>query len=181
MKRKILAALVNVALVATVAPAMADQGPSTAVAPYLLPMIPGVKITSILTTGEFVGGYKMGGIPDGLGAYDSGKETFTVLMNHELFANPGAAPLGNVRAHGGTGAYISKWVIDKKTLAVQSGEDSIKRVYQLDASGTWIAVPAVGALGTTNSFARFCSADLADPSAFYNKGKGSKNRIFRNG
>jgi hypothetical protein len=181
MKMKILAVLVNIALVATVAPAMADQGPSTAVAPYLLPMIPGAKITSILTTGEFVGGYKMGGIPDGLGAFDNGNGTFTVLMNHEIFANSGEAPLGKIRAHGGTGAYVSMWVIDRNTLAVQSGEDLMKRVYQLDASGTWIAVPAVGALGTTNSFARFCSADLANPSAFYNKGKGSRNRIFLNG
>jgi hypothetical protein len=134
MKMKILAVLVNIALVATVAPAMADQGPSTAVAPYLLPMIPGAKITSILTTGEFVGGYKMGGIPDGLGAFDNGNGTFTVLMNHEIFANSGEAPLGKIRAHGGTGAYVSMWVIDRNTLAVQSGEDLMKRVYQLDAS-----------------------------------------------
>jgi len=80
MKMNLLAILVNAALVA--APAMADQGPSTGVAPYLQPMVPGVKITSILTTGEFVGAYKMGGIPDGLGAYDNGNGTFTVLMNH---------------------------------------------------------------------------------------------------
>jgi hypothetical protein len=173
--------LVNAALIATVAPAIADQGPSTAVAPYLQPMVPGVKITSILTTGEFVGGYKMGGIPDGLGAYDNGNGTFTVLMNHEIFANTGQPPLGKVRAHGGTGAYVSMWVIDKKTLEVQFGEDLMKRVYQQDAKGAWVPVPAAGALGATNSFARFCSADLAAKSAFYSKGKGTKNRIFLNG
>ena len=147
MKTKVLALLVNAALIATVAQAIADQGPSTAVAPYLQPMVPGVKITSILTTGEFVGGYKMGGIPDGLGAYDNGNGTFTVLMNHEIFANTGVPPLGKVRAHGGTGAYVSMWVIDKKTLAVQFGEDLMKRVYQQDARGAWVPVPAAGALG----------------------------------
>ena len=35
MKMKLLALLVNAALVAAASPAMADQGPSTGVAPYL--------------------------------------------------------------------------------------------------------------------------------------------------
>jgi hypothetical protein len=181
MKTKLLAILVNAALVAAGVPAMADQGPSTAVAPYLQPMVPGVKITSILTTGDIVGGYKMGGIPDGLGAYDNGNGTFTVLMNHEIFANTGQPPLGNVRAHGGTGAYVSMWVIDKTTLAVQSGEDLMKRVYQQDGQGAWVSVPATGALGSTLSFARFCSADLPAKSAFLKGDKGTRNRIYLNG
>jgi hypothetical protein len=181
MKLKILAVLVSGAVMAMAAPAMADQGPSTSVAPYLQPLVPGARIASILTTGELVGGYKMGGIPDGLGAYDNGDGTFTVLMNHEIFAPSGQLPLGVMRAHGGTGAYISQWIINKKTLAVLSGEDLMKRVYQQDAQGSWVVVPAVGALGTTTSFARFCSADLAAQSAYYNDGKGTKNRIFLNG
>jgi len=181
MKMKLLALLVNAAVVAVMSPAMADQGPSTGVAPYLQSMVPGVKITSILTTGEFVGAYKMGGIPDGLGAYDNGNGTFTVLMNHEIFATNGQPPLGKVRAHGGTGAYVSLWVIDKKTLAVQSGQDLMKRVYQKDLQGAWVPVPTTGALGTTSSFARFCSGDLPARSALRNGDKGTPNRIFLNG
>jgi hypothetical protein len=150
--------------------------------PYVQPIAPGVKVTSILTTGDLVGGYKMGGIPDGLGAYDNGNGTFTVLMNHEIFANS-AGPLGIARAHGGKGAYVSEWVIDKKTLRVLSGADLMKRVYQKAADGSWTPVPATGALGQTTAFARFCSADLADRSAFYNEEtrKGTRQRIFLNG
>jgi len=37
----------------------------------------------------------------GLGAFDNGDGTFTVLMNHELGATSGVA-----RAHGGKGAFV---------------------------------------------------------------------------
>ena len=182
MKMKILSVMVKVALAAMAVPAMADQGPSTTTAAYIQAIVPGVEFTSILTTGDVVDGYKMGGIPDGLGAYDNGDGTFTVLMNHEIFADA-TGPLGIVRAHGGKGAYVSEWVIDKETLEVKSGDDLIKNVYQLSAANTWLPVPAEGVLGQTSSFARFCSADLAERSAFFNKAtrKGTKHRIFMNG
>jgi hypothetical protein len=182
MKMKTLAIMVNAALFAMANPLMAEQGPSTTTAPYVQAIAPGVQFTSILTTGDVIGGYKMGGIPDGLGAYDNDDDTFTVLMNHEIFANA-AGPLGIVRAHGGKGAYVSKWVINKKTLEVVSGEDLMKNVYQKATDGSWVAVPATGALGQTSSFARFCSADLAPRSAFFNSAtrKGTRNRIFLNG
>src|SRR5262245_58030963 len=76
--------------------------------PYVVPANPAVDVRSILTTGDSVGTYRMAGIPDGLGAFDNGNGTFTVLMNHELPATAGVT-----RAHGGTGAFVSKWVIDK--------------------------------------------------------------------
>src|SRR5262245_58098693 len=72
---------------------------------YLTPTAPAVEITPLVTTGDSVGGYKMVGIPDGIGAFDNGDGTFTILMNHELGATSGVA-----RAHGGTGAFVSKWV-----------------------------------------------------------------------
>jgi hypothetical protein len=111
----------------------------------------------------------MVGIPDGLGAYDNGHGTFTLLMNHEL----GAAS-GKVRAHGSTGAFVSKWVIRKKDLSVVSGEDLIKTTY-LWQNGAYTA-------GTT-AFTRFCSADLPAAKAFYNRAsrKGYDGRIFMNG
>jgi hypothetical protein len=139
MKMKTLIVLVNAALFAMATPVMAGKGPSTATDPYLQPMVPGVEITSILTTGDLVGGYKMGGIPDGLGAYDNGDGTITVLMNHEIFADANG-PLGNVRAHGSKGAYVSEWIINKKTLEVVSGGDLMKHVYQKTA-GSWVLVP----------------------------------------
>ena len=62
----------------------------TAAPAYLTPTAPGVEVTPLLTTGDSVGGYRMVGVPDGLGAYDNGDGTFTVLMNHEL--RPARAP-----------------------------------------------------------------------------------------
>jgi hypothetical protein len=182
MKMSALATLVSTSLLAVTAPSMADQGPSTTTAPYVHAIAPGVKITSMLTTGDAVGGYRMGGIPDGLGAYDNGDGTFTVLMNHEIFANA-TGPLGIVRAHGGKGAYISEWVIDKRTLEIVSGADLMRNVYQQALDGRWEPVPALGALGKTSSFARFCSADLAARSAFFNSEtrRGTRQRIFLNG
>src|SRR5882672_12260730 len=89
---------------------------STAAAPYLVPSAPGVTIMPLITTGESAAnGYRMVGIPDGLGAFDNGDGTFTVLMNQEL-----SAGLGAVRAHGANGAFVSEWVFDKTTLQVLS-------------------------------------------------------------
>ena len=77
---------------------------------------PGVVTKSILTVGDSAAGYRMVGIPDGLGAFDNGDGTFTVLMNHELGATAGA-----VRDHGAKGAFVSKWTIDKDSLEVAPG------------------------------------------------------------
>src|SRR5262249_14485442 len=79
--------------------------------PYLVPANPAVTFQSILTVGDTVNGYRMVGIPDGLGAFDNGNGTFTVLMNHELTNADGIT-----RAHGGKGAFVSEWIIDKNTL-----------------------------------------------------------------
>jgi len=153
-------------------------GPSSSTAPYYLPMSPQVALTAIITTGDEVastdaqnlGSYTFGGIPDGLGAYDNPGSTFTLLVNHEL-----RPELGDERAHGGTGAYISKLIIDEKTLQVVGGEDLIKEVY-LWQGGDFIKNADV-------DFNRFCSADLAKTSAFFNAatGKGYDGLIYLNG
>ena len=117
----------------------------------------------------------MCGTPDGLGAFDNGDGTFTVLMNHE-FGNTA----GVVRAHGSKGAFVSKWIINKSNLAVISGSDLMQNVKLWNGSGytTYnISNPY------TTGFNRFCSADLPPISAFYNNatGKGTQERIFTNG
>ncbi|MEA2641843.1 MAG: hypothetical protein QOF51_3237, partial [Chloroflexota bacterium] len=49
------------------------MGPSSAVAPYVLPSMDGVEATALITTGEAAeNGYRMVGIPDGLGAFMDG-------------------------------------------------------------------------------------------------------------
>ena len=98
-------------------------GPSTSQEPYLLPSIAGAKTVSILTVGDSVQGYRMVGIPDGLGAFISGHKQFTLLMNHEITTG---VP-GIVRAHGSNGAFVSRWTIDTETLKVLKGQDHTRR------------------------------------------------------
>ncbi|MEO6730926.1 MAG: esterase-like activity of phytase family protein [Ferruginibacter sp.] len=139
--------------------------------PYLQPAVPGVSFKSIITANDNVGGYKMAGTPDGLGAYDNGDGTFTVLINHEF-----SPTVGVVRAHGSKGAFVSKWIVNKSNLAVLSGTDLIQSVR------LWNPGTSTYSTGTT-AFNRFCSADLPVASAFYNSatGLGTQERIFMNG
>ncbi|WP_404423222.1 PEP-CTERM sorting domain-containing protein [Nibricoccus sp. IMCC34717] len=148
-------------------------GPSSSQSPYVQATTGGLSVTSVLTTGDSVAGYRMSGIPDGLGAYDNGDGTFTVLMNHEL-----GSTVGTTRAHGSKGAFVSEWVVNKSTFAVTFGSDLIKQVYSWDSvNGTNSNVSA------TLAFNRFCSADLAPTTAYYNasSGLGTSTRIFLNG
>jgi hypothetical protein len=161
---------------ALVAPAGATTGPSTLQTPYIVPIAPGVTTTSILSVGDSVNNkpnstipYRMVGIPDGLGAFDNGNGTFTLLMNHELGATSGV-----VRAHGSVGAFVSQWIINKSDLRVLNGSDLIQTVNLWNGSGF--------TQGTT-AFGRFCSGDLPALSAFYNAatGLGTTERIYMNG
>jgi hypothetical protein len=141
------------------------KGTSSSQPPYLLSSDSHVYTESLLTVGDGVGGYRMAGIPDGLGAFDNGDGTFTVLMNHEI-----GAGLGAVRAHGGTGSFVSEWVFDKTTLQVLSGKDLMHDVWLYDtATQTYVDHNAANSPVT---FSRFCSADLADQSAFFNADSG---------
>ncbi|HJV70494.1 alkaline phosphatase PhoX [Ideonella sp.] len=156
--------------------AQAATGPSSSQSPYLVPTAEGVQTTSVLTVGDAAdNGYTMVGIPDGMGAYDNGDGTLTVTMNHEL-----GNTAGTVRAHGSTGAFVSKWVVRKSDLKVLSGQDMVQSatdVYTWDTvSNGWVA-------GTT-AFNRLCSGDMAEPSAYWNpkSKKGVKGaRIHMNG
>lgn len=174
MQRKLLSVLVAGALAVIGASAQAATGPSSSATPYVTSTAAGVDVTSILTVGDAASnGYRMVGIPDGLGAYDNGNGTFTVLMNHELGATEGIA-----RAHGAKGAFVSEWVINKSDFTVISGND-LATQHNVWNSTTSSYVAAT----TTNSFARLCSADLPAASAFYNAttGMGTQSRIFMNG
>jgi hypothetical protein len=148
-------------------------GPSTKTEPYLVPSVPGVHLVSILTVGDSIGGYRMVGIPDGLGAYAGlFSRHFTLIMNHEITATNGIA-----REHGSKGAFVSRWSIDRLTLKVVKGEDfthAPQDVYRWDApTQTYVA-------GTT-VWERHCSADLPRLSAFFHNGKGTLERIYMNG
>lgn len=149
---------------------------------YLVPMQGGVIFKPIATAGDAfpttpTGTQVFAGIPDGLGAFDNSDGTFTLLVNHEIPNTNGV-----VRAHGGKGAFVGAMTINKTTLAVTKSVDLITSV--------WTATRSAGAptFATTTgyTFNRFCSADLANPTAFYNanSGKGvpvASGRLFLNG
>jgi hypothetical protein len=164
------------------------KGPSSSNTPYVLPSIPPVKTASVLSVGDSINGYRMVGIPDGLGAFDNDNDndndltndrrdrrdhTFTLLMNHEL-----GNALGSVRAHGSAGAFVSRWVIDKQNMKVISGSDLMQKIFLWDTS-----TQSSFTIPSTFAFNRFCSGDLPDVTAFYNAftGRGSRARIYMHG
>ncbi len=171
----------------TVAAAPGTQaGPSSSQSAYVERAQPGVVTKPVLTVGDSVNvrpdgtPYRMVGIPDGLGTFDNGDGTFTVLMNHEL---PSTA--GVVRAHGARGAFVSKWTVRKSDLAVLHGEDLIKTLHTWNpalngGAGDWQVSNTDADPARIN---RLCSADLAPVSAYYNaaSGRGYNGRIFTDG
>ncbi|MCE9634246.1 MAG: PKD domain-containing protein [Planctomycetes bacterium] len=172
-----LSALVTAGALSDVS-VVGDKAPSTQTTPYVIPVAAGVRTVSILTVGDTVNPkldgatpYRMIGLPDGLGAFDNGDGTFTLLAGHEMGSTAGTA-----RAHGSIGASVSATVVDRATLAVKSVNDLVRTVMNWDAATQkWVA-------GTT-VFNRFCSADLAAPTAFFDPatGKGTRERLFLNG
>ena len=155
----------------------AATGPSSSETPYLTSTAPGWTATSVFTVGDAIGGYRMVGIPDGLGAFSNGDGTMTVVSNHEL-----GNTVGIIRGHGAKGAFVSKWVINisKPGYAaweVISGGDLVtSAANQLMWNGSTWAQP-----GTPYAFSRLCSADLAGLSAFWDGTNGYNGRIFMNG
>jgi hypothetical protein len=170
------AACTVVALSATAAladrPGTARTGPTTGVAPYVLPVADGVDITSLFTVGDKAAGngYRMVGIPDGLGALASGRRTADLLMNHELPATSGA-----IRDHGQTGSFVARLTVDTQSGAVLAGDDLITSVrywqYPTAAYGPTPVPPAGSA--HTPQFSRFCSGALTAPGQLLNRRSGN--------
>lgn len=151
-------------------------GPNSSASPYIVPSLKNVTMASIFTVGNSVNNkpdgitpYRMVGIPDGMGAFDNGNGTFTLLMSHELGNTQGIA-----RTHGAAGAFVSKWIINKNDLSVLHGSDLIQTVQLWNGSGYTPSAYAIN---------RLCSSDLPAISAFYNAqtGKGYNDHIFMNG
>ena len=175
--------LVVVLALTTVGTVLANSisGANSSQSPYVLRSQPGVVTKSIFTVGDSVNmkpdgvtPYRMVGIPDGLGAFDNGDGTFTLLMNHEI-----PSGLGVTRAHGAPGAFVSKWIIRSDDLTVLSGEDLIQNVQAWNKTTSQYEPATIA----QNTLFRLCSADLPELSAFYDSasGLGYNGRIFMNG
>ena len=154
-------------------------GPSTTVLPFMEPLSPGFTVQALFAAGDTVNTkpdgvtpYRFAGIPDGLGAFDNGDGTFTVLVNHEISAQSGLP-----RRHGVDGAFVTRLILSKSTLAVLNASDLITNVFLWDvALQQHLSLASVG-------FNRFCSADLPVPTALFNAatGRGTTNKLFLNG
>jgi hypothetical protein len=164
------------------------KGPSSSQPPYVLPVADGVQTTSLLTAGDAVGtpAYTMSGIPDGLGIRDGGSGTVDVFMNHEL-----GATVGNVRAHGQKGAFISTFKFNKTTNVVTSGKDVIDSAAKIKywdyLTKSYAAAPnaagtdanAVSFPAFTAAFSRLCSSSLTNVGQLLSEsGKGYDGQIY---
>jgi hypothetical protein len=156
---------------------------------------PELIVTNLITNGEFSNGlvpgdsvYTPPGIFDGLGAYDNGDGTFTVLANSELGTVSRTDPtlvgygylVGDVALKG---ARISKFIIDKDTddnalngyqSALISGGIAYKQI--IDASGN----PVTSAAQINGGFNRFCSSSYEKANQF-GAGNGFVDSIFLTG
>lgn len=149
------------------------SGPSSSQTPYLNAVGRNVDVTSLLTVGDGIDGYRMAGLPDGLGVYKGSDGTFTVLMHHEFNTT-----VGGPRQHAPSGAFISRWKFRTSDLKLLAGGDLIEAVATWDTTTSTYNPAAYGVL-----LGRLCSADLAPRSAFYDSvsGKGHLGRIFLGG
>lgn len=202
--RKAAAAAITAAVVLPATAAFSAgtaTGPSTTTPPYVLPVAPGVSISSILAAGETTprldGGttpYTLVGIPDGMGASQAAGGSFDLFVAHELGATAGVA-----RLHGQPGAFVSRLKVNRSTLAVQGAEDVIKAPnatspelglnyynYVTESYGTTPSPagnnPTTGDAfaAQTAAFSRFCSATLTALGQLFNpeSGNGATERIF---
>ena len=109
------------------------------------------------------------GNTDGVGAFvdELDPRHFVLFVHHELTRGSGA-----VRAHGQRGAFVSRFVIDRRTLRVVAGDDMVQ-----SASNVHLLPSGAAA------FSFFCSADIPAPSALYDSrtARGTTDRIFFGG
>ena len=172
-------------LLASTAVAQVTQSPTSSATPYVLPVAGGgvLSVVSFMTVGDSVNlradgvtPYRMAGIPDGMGAYDNGDGTMTLFVTHEHTATANGINHAHQPAGVVGGSYVSRWIVKTTPgadfLRVTDGQDLM----------TSIALSTLGG-GSLTNFSRFCSADLALQSAFYNAatGLGTTERIFITG
>jgi hypothetical protein len=146
-----------------------EGGTFSSAQPYVVPVEPGIVTKAILTVGDSPNDkpdmtpYVMVGIPDGMGAFDNGDGTFTMLATHELGETNGI-----VRAHGAAGSFVSRWIVRKADLAVLHGEDLMQQVTLWNPATHAYDAPTTGV-----AFGRFCSADLPHEDALYDSATGN--------
>ena len=140
-----------------------------------------LQISSLLTTGEITNGLASGssayvapGIFDGMGAYDNGDGTITLLVNHEIGPSDGyqmsVAGLNPIVS----GARISRFVI-AKDIDGNAANGFQARV--LSGGLAYDEVKSVDPTFAKGGITRFCSANLSEPYQF-GGGWGFVDRLY---
>ncbi len=140
-----------------------------------------LQISSLITNGELTNGLAPGssayvppGIFDGMGAYDNGDGTFTLLVNHEVGASDGyQMNVVGLNANV-SGARISRFVI-AKDIDGNAANGFQARV--LSGGLAYDEVRSVDPTFAKGGFTRFCSANLSEPFQFGN-GRGFVDRLY---
>ncbi len=145
-----------------------DASAQTGEAPMMLGHN-GFSTTALLTVGEFVANidgdmdYQLTGIPDGMGAIELDDNTIRVFVNHEFSQSRGTAfSLAN-GAEFPSGARVSIFDIDKRTLEIVRGGLGIARVIvdggvELDPGNIDRYIADYSIIN------RLCSATMAGPA-----------------
>jgi hypothetical protein len=157
-----------------------DSAPTTSQGPYAISSFPGVTVqplwtvgeTTTLTTGSVPDGYRLTGIPDGMGAYQDEQGMVHVFMNHEF--GDGRPPRGPILTipvvgeAGYKGAYVTEMIVNPLTGAVVSADQAFNQAMQWnpvtqtfdDRTAEWLDLNT-----DTFKFAKFCSGFLGGPEA----------------
>ncbi|MFM7641348.1 MAG: choice-of-anchor I domain-containing protein [Cyanobium sp.] len=140
-----------------------------------------LQISSLLTNGEITNGLAPGssayvapGIFDGMGAFDNGDGTFTLLVNHELGASDGYQMSVTGLNANVSGARISRFVI-AKDIDGNAANGFQARV--LSGGLAYDEVKSVDPTFSKGGFTRFCSANLSEPLQF-GGGRGFVDRLY---
>jgi hypothetical protein len=152
--------------------------PGTNQLPYAIPATPGVSLQALLSVGDTVtrtststpDGYRMTGIPDGMGAYRDEQGLIHVFMNHE-FGDGRNKLIETIPVVGGPaikGAYVSEFILDPQNANVVSGDLAFDEAKQWDpATQTFTDRTEQWRDPNTDDwkFAKFCSGFLGGPES----------------
>ena len=154
LRRPMLAFVGAAVLVAALPLAAGAAAPQSGFKTLELPMmVPGpsaplgTEVKALITVGDTIGDYRFEAIPDGIAAFESGKNQATVLVNHETSTVPfpyNASPTISNAFNDFNNSELSELVI-RKGGGILSAEMVI---------------------GTTDGYHRFCSNYLATTDGF---------------
>jgi hypothetical protein len=156
--------------------------------PYAISTYPGVTLQALLSVGDTVArtstgtldGYRLTGLPDGMGAYRDEQGQIHLFLNHEFGDGRDGiqSTIPVVGEPGIKGAYVSEFILDPTNGNVVSGDLAFDEAKQWDpTTETFIDRTAQWRDLATDAwkFAKFCSGFLGGPES------GLTDRIYFTG